>query len=286
MEIRQMRKCAKGPGPDKDFSYNGIVGNWWLERAADGTHQRAYTNIAKYIRNSIPRDPRLIVDYACGAGNLISRLCRRFPRSRIAGLDGSSLLLGLALKRVSRLPRSCTKRISLIETLLPGPIPLQSRADLVVFCFPNMTLSGDEEEMRSSGFHLSESDQRIAESLSRAREPGDDDCDIPDPQGVKQTLEYGRSVSGNLRRLLARGGTCVRVDMNDSAVTSGLHSSSCRYVSRKVRSTSPWMGRDPGCGSACLPRPFSDPKCWKMCSQTEDERDKNGGYLITILRAI
>ena len=164
----QIRRSAGRTRPGRDFSYNDRVGHWWLKRSADRAHQRAYRNIAHFIRESIPRDPGLILDYACGAGNLLSLLCRRFPHSRLAGLDGSSLLLDLAEKRLSRLPRDCARRISLTETSLPGRIFLRERADLVVYCFPNMIPSRTEEKMRGPEFHLGKQDQKIARSLSRS----------------------------------------------------------------------------------------------------------------------
>jgi hypothetical protein len=258
-----------------------------LKRSADRAHQRAYGNIANFIRKSILCDPGLILDYACGAGNLLSLLCRRFPHSRLAGLDGSSLLLDLAEKRLSRLPHDCARRISLTETSLPGRISLRERADLVVYCFPNMIPSCTEEKMRGPRFHLGKHDQKIAQSLSRARERGDDDCDIPKPQIVRRALEYGRSVSKNLRNLLVQGGTCVRAEY----ATTQRHEWSPLELMKvsfeegsldtamdgiKIR---PWF-------RVLASAYFRSRVLEDVFEQTEDERDKNGGYLITILRAI
>ena len=92
----QIRRRASGFKPAPRFSYNGEAGKWWQERAGNAAHRRAYRTIADFIRDSLPLPPRLILDYACGAGNLIALLVRRFPTSQIIGLDGSSLLLDLA----------------------------------------------------------------------------------------------------------------------------------------------------------------------------------------------
>jgi hypothetical protein len=258
-----------------------------LKRSADRAHRRAYGNIADFIRKSIPRDPKLILDYACGAGNLLSLLCRRFPHSRLTGLDGSSLLLDLAEKRLSRLPRDCTRRVSLTETSLPGRISLHKRADLVVYCFPNMIPSRTEEKMKGPGFQLGKQDLKIARSLSQVREPGDDDYDIPKPQTIRRTLEYGRSVSKSLRNLLVQGGTCVRAEYATTRrhewsplelLLVSFEEGSLDTVmdGAKIR---PWF-------RVLASAYFRSRVLEDVFEQTEDERDKNGGYLITILRAL
>src|SRR5512147_212037 len=101
-----------------EFSYNGDVGRWWLARSLDGSHRRAYRNIAGFIRDSFFREPGIIVDYACGSGDLLALLSLRFQSSKLMGLDGSSFLLGLARRRISTLPAECAGRISLIQTAL------------------------------------------------------------------------------------------------------------------------------------------------------------------------
>ena len=283
----QKRQSAGRTKPDRGFTYNDAVGDWWLKRSADRAHQRAYRNIANFIRESIPRDPKLILDYACGAGNLLSLLCRRFPHSRLVGLDGSSLLLDQAQKRLSRLPRACTRRISLTETSLPGRISLRERADLVVYCFPNMIPSRIEEKMSGPGFHLDKQDQKSARSLSRAREPGDGDYDLPKPQTIRRTLEYGRSVSKNLRNLLVQGGTCVRAEYATTRrhewsplellqVSFEEGSLDTAMDGTKIR---PWF-------RVLASAYFRSRVMEDVFQQTGDRRDKNGGYLITILRAI
>ena len=283
----QVHRSSRGRRPGRDFSYNDRVGDWWLKRSADCAHRRAYGNIANFIRKSIPRDPGLILDYACGAGNLLSLLCRRFPHSRLSGLDGSSLLLDLAEKRLSRLPRDGIRRISLIETSLPGRISLRERADLVVYCFPNMIPTRTEEKTRGPGFHLGKQDRKIAWSLSRAREPGDDDCAIPKPRTIKRALEYGRSISKNLHNLLVRGGVCVRVEYATTRrhewsplellqVSFEEGSLDTAMDGTKIR---PWF-------RVLASAYFRSRVLEDVFQQTGDKRDKNGGYLITILRAL
>jgi SAM-dependent methyltransferase len=283
MKIECSRQKIEGA---RDFSYNSAVGNWWIERAADRAHRRAYKNIANYVRNSISGDPGVIVDYACGAGNLLSLLSRKFPNSQLIGLDGSSLLLKFAQKRLARLPSGCARRISLMETCLPRPIRLRRRADVVTFCFPNM-MPAHSGKMRGVKLKLSEEDHRIARELSAATEPGDPLGYLPDPEGAADILEYGRSISKNLRQLLVRGGICVRAEY----ATTRRHEWSqleLLTVSFEEGSLETDLGGTPRrpwfrvLASAFFRSNVLD----DVFQQTEDERDKNGGYLITILRAI
>lgn len=270
---------------DRGFAYNGALGRWWRKRAADRAHARAYSNIADFIRDSIPSDPRLILDYACGAGNLLSLLSRRFPHSRLAGLDGSALLLDLARKRQSHLPRSCARRISLIEATLPGPVSLSRRADLAVFCFPNMMPYPPDENERNPGIRLSEADRETARRLSRASEPMS--AGFPKPQTMRNSLEYGRIISKNLRGLLVRGGLCVRAEY----ATTRRHEWSPLELLRvsfeegtldsEVDGTrlQPWF-------RVLASAYFRSRVMEDVFQQTGDERDTSGGFLITVLRAI
>jgi SAM-dependent methyltransferase len=258
--------------PGKRFLYNGEMARWWLQRSMDYSHRRAYRKIADFIRDSYRRDPKMIVDYACGAGNLLSLLSYRFPNSRLVGLDGSSYLLGLALRRLSRLPRSCYGRISLIETALPRYNLLRSQADLVIFCFPNMTPSSEEENEREGKIRLKRNDSAIAKYLA--------------PK-APNALERSRGIAYSLRRLLIPGGICVRVEY----ATIHRHEFSRAELLKvsfeegsldtKVEGwrTRPWFRVQ--ASAYFRSRVLED-----VYQHTGDERDRNGGYLITVLRAV
>jgi SAM-dependent methyltransferase len=274
-------------GLGRKFSYNDKVALWWLERANDNAHKYAYKNIANFIRASFRGSPRLIVDYACGAGNLLSLLSRRFAHSKLVGLDGSSLLLGLAERRFSRLPHDCAKRISLIETPLPKPDLLRSCADLVVFCYPNMMSYSREEESRAEPFQVGKIDRTIARSLSLAKETSRGEGELPDPLTVQNTLERGRCISRNLRSLLVRGGICVRVEY----ATTRRHEWSALELQQvsfeegtldtRVDRISPRKWFRVLASAYFRSRVLED-----VYQQTGDKRDRNGGYLITVLRAL
>lgn len=265
--------------------YSGRVGLWWAECAANGAHQRAYANVASFIRESIHRDPKFIVDYACGAGNLLSILSRRFPKSLLAGLDGSSTMLNLASNRLSHLPRSCSQRISLIKTFLPAKVSLPRRADLAVFCFPNMVQFHARKATAGSQSRLSKRDRIIAQSLARSDISGNDrNLDF---RTAKRALECAREISRNLRSLLVRGGICVRVEY----ATTRRHEWSPLELMR-VCFEEGSLDADEG-GMPIRPwfrvlasAYFRSRVMQDVYEQTGDERDNGGGYLITVLRAI
>jgi SAM-dependent methyltransferase len=258
--------------PGEEFLYSGEVGRWWLQRSMNRSHERAYRNIADFIRASYRRDPKVIVDYACGAGNLLSLLSSRFPNSKLVGLDGSSFLLGLALRRFLRLPRSRVGRISLIETPLPKPNLMLERADLVIFCFPNMMPFSEEEDARGNKWSSNPDDRTIARRLA------------PDSPGV---LEWSRAISCNLWQLLVPNGICVRIEY----ATVNRHELSpeeLRQVSFEEGSLDEDVGgQKPRQWFHVLASAYFRSRVLEdVYQQTEDERDRNGGYLITVLRAV
>jgi SAM-dependent methyltransferase len=269
----QTSKAKEDKKPDKGFSYNGAIARWWLRRSMDYSHVRAYKKIADFIRASYRRDPRMIVDYACGAGNLLFLLSDRFRNSRLVGLDGSSYLLNLALRRLSRLPHRCSNRISLIETSLPMLDFSRCQADLVIFCFPNMVLSSEDEKNEREGkIRLGRSDWAIAKYFA--------------PE-APYALELGRSISHNLRRLLIPGGICVRVEYA-TVNRHELSPAELLQVSFEEGSLDTevggWMPRQwfrVQASAYFRSRVLDD-----VYQQTGDERDRNGGYLITVLRAV
>ena len=265
--------------------YGGKVGLWWAERAANGAHQRAYENVANFIRDSIRRDPEFIVDYACGPGNLLSLLSRRFPQSRLAGLDGSPLMLDLANRRLSRLPRSCSRRISLIKTFLPAKVSLSRRADLAVFCFPNMVRFRARKAPAGLQSRSDKRDRIIAQSLARAAKSGNDRD--ADPRTLKHTLECARDISRNLRSLLVRGGICVRVEYATTRRHEWTPLELMRVCFEEGSLDADTSGRPIRPWFKVLASAYFRSRVMEdVYEQTGDVRDKDGGYLITVLRAI
>jgi len=132
-------------------SYNQRVGNWWDDQSNNPPHKRAYKNICQYLKKNLPtgkKNPRYIVDYACGNGAFLKELAVQFPKSKIVGYDGSSLMLGFARERLALvnieaelMPISKTfdnkgPRVRLAETILPNFKFPKHKADVAVFLFP------------------------------------------------------------------------------------------------------------------------------------------------------
>jgi SAM-dependent methyltransferase len=264
---------TKSAKSGEGFSYNGEVGHWWRRRSLETAHRRAYAKIADFIRASYSQAPRLIVDYACGAGNLLSLLSHRFPHSKLVGLDGSSLMLSLARQRLSNLPRHCAQRISLVETALPNFALSQAQADLVVFCFPHMMPYSSEVEMQDWRAGLDKKDREIALNLAYPEDPF--------------TLEQSRYVALNLRHLLIRGGICVRVEYA-SLKREALSLPELLRVSFEEGSLDTEVeGRMPRQWFHLLASAYFRSKVLEdVYQQTGDERDRNGGFIITVLKAI
>jgi SAM-dependent methyltransferase len=260
-------------------AYNEGLGRWWYSRANDPAHDYAYRNIARYLRASLFRSPRLIVDYACGAGNLLSRLVDSFPDSRMVGLDGSPFLLGLARRRLGR-----RERVTLVETALPNFDLPGIQADLVIFALPNMVPSPGSYDLQQAGRFLKKAGRAVARWLVYA---GDQDDRDEDSETRFSTLLLGRLVSLNLRRLLKPGGLCVRIEYGK--------------VRRHELSAMELMRVSFEEGSLDLPVSGKLPEQWfrvlassyfrsriieDVHQQTGGRENRRGGYLITVLRAV
>jgi SAM-dependent methyltransferase len=272
---------------NREFPYDGMTGEWWLQRAADRAHDRAYKNIAGFVRNSMRHDPHLIVDYACGAGDLLARLSLLFTHSRLLGIDGSSLLLEKAESRFSKLPAGCAARIRLIQSTLPSKAGLYERADLTFYTFPNMMPFDAEDEKKSAGLLLDEIDRKLARKLLETCVPDQADRHLLCSSPRWNPLEHSRSISRDIRRLMKRGGICVRAEY---ATTRRHEWSECelRQVSFEEGSLDTIMD-----GTRLRPwfrvlasSYFRSKVLDDVFQQTGDEQDRSGGYLITVLRAI
>ena len=269
------------------FSYDGAVGRWWLKRSLDACHRRAYGNIADFIRDSFTREPAMIVDYACGPGHLLSLLSARFRNSKLVGLDGSSFLLELARRQFESLPPGYSERVRLINTPLPNLSVMRGQADLAIFCFPNMVPFPGENGPGDRRLWLNENERQVAKSLSRAADACDGTDGPSDPAANQYVLEQGRCISLNLRRLLTRNGICIRIEyatiqrhelspLEQSHVSFEEGSLDCRVEGKACRQ---WF-------RLLASAYFRSGVLKDVYEQTGDDRDRNGGYLITVLRAI
>jgi SAM-dependent methyltransferase len=257
-------------------SYEDVLGRWWLRQSENAAHRRAYSRIARYVHDSFHRPLRLIVDYGCGTGALLSRLAWRYPRARLVGLDGSAFMLEQARRRIRRLGPGVIDRIRLQRIELPGFGPQRELADLVVFAFPNI-VPAQPEGFRPHAHRLTADERYIVRALAHASDA---------PGGHGDGLR-DRLIALNLRNLLKPGGYCVRVEycgarrdelsrrdlaragMEEGSLDLTIEGRRPRQWFRLVAST--W---------------FRSGVMEDVAHQHGSNRTGPGGYVITVLRAV
>jgi SAM-dependent methyltransferase len=274
-------------------AYEDKLGDWWLSRARDPSHSHAYRKIAEYLRASLKRPPRLVVDYACGPGDLLARLSAIFPDSRLVGLDGSNYLLGLARRRLAHLQHESARRTTLIQTPLPCFDLPAMEADLALLVFPNMLQIVEARGRRRlpkcgslRQTKLGPSELAIARSLSRSTDAGARDPD-DDPETIHSFLLQARLVSLNLRGLLKRGGLCVRVEYG-RAQRHELSEIDMLRISFEEGSLDMRVdGKLPRQWFRMLASSYCGSRVIEDVDQQAGKRNGGpGGYLITVLRAV
>jgi hypothetical protein len=128
---------------------------------------------------------------------------------------------------------------------------------------------------------LSRNDRKIAQYLVSGEDSSED------APAIQSGIEQGRVISLNLRRILKRGGICVRVEyattrrheFSPSELT--LVSFEEGSLDSRVNGMTPHLWFRVLASSYFRSRVLED-----VYEQTADERDKNGGYLITVLKAV
>jgi SAM-dependent methyltransferase len=270
-------------------SYDREVGQWWRQQANDGSHQAAYRKVADYCRKLFPdSEPGIVIDYACGPGLLLTRLCRRFPESLVVGIDGSNVQLEDAYERLRRIGKDTLERVSLVESHLPNFSLPSYKADLLVYCFPNLVATTDDQPYYDKHGYKKKRDTVVARRLAKAREPDPEEETVFDePDEIFDGLMTGKVISRNIRKLLRRGGYCVRVEyanaprdeltklvqqrsaFEEGSLKKKVKSSKAKRLFKLVDSTY-----------------VRSKVILDVYHQTRDESDLTGGYLINLLKAI
>ncbi len=267
-------------------TYDHTLGQWWQSRSSDAAHRYAYRKIADHMKSFFPGVPEKIIDYGCGGGDLLSRLYRRFPESPLVGVDGSSLLLEEAGRRLQRLDKKWMQRVELVETELPDFSLPSGEADLLIFAFPNIVPDPDKDEFDEEC--LEDEEFEVAEYLSEAREPDPEDETVTDDsETLYDSLMTDRILSHNLRRLLKRGGICVRVEYANSERDELTELVEQRLAFEEGSLNRPVDGYRLKPLFAQLDSAYLRSKVIEdVYHQTGDEDDKEGGYHLTSLYAL
>ena len=190
-------------------TYNKKVGLWWRQRTSDAAHAYAYRNIADRVFSLAKGKSSVIVDYACGFGDLLVRLHSRLPHSELYGIDGSSFMLGMAKERLKRVSLKSMERVKMIQAELPDFSLPRQKADIAVFTFPHIVTP--PEVFRTYRRRYKE-DAKMTRFLSTAIERTPQDKALVDDDSLYEAMMIDRVISRNLRSLLKKGGICVRVD--------------------------------------------------------------------------
>jgi S-adenosylmethionine-diacylgycerolhomoserine-N-methlytransferase len=83
------------------------------------------------ILDRIPGSPRRILEVGCGTGRNLVRLCRRFPRASVAGLDAAGAMLDIARRAAAPFG----SRVDLRHGRYEAPVGGRDGFDLVLFSY-------------------------------------------------------------------------------------------------------------------------------------------------------
>ena len=266
-------------------TYNHTLGQWWLNQSNNRAHTYAYRKIAEHMTSFFGRPPKRIIDYCCGAGHMLTRLYHRFPNSHLTGIDGSSLLLALAGKRLQFLGKEWKQRVDLIETDLPDFTLTGSQGDALLFVFPNI-VPPEEPEEEEDDLHQPE-DLAVADYLAQAREPDpEEETVVDDEETLYDSLLTDHVISRNLRDLLKKGGVCVRADYANAPRNELTELVRQRLAFQEASLAEPVNGFRATQLFTLVGSTYYRSKVLEdVYHQTRDQSDREGGYLLTTLVA-
>jgi len=268
-------------------AYDGKVGRWWAQQTDDRSHANAYGNIANHVHSLLQKTPSLIIDYACGPGNLLLHLPELFPDSRFIGIDVSALMLEFTKKRLTRLDKYRSGQIGLLKTELPDFSLPKGKANVVIFCFPQILWGSDQERYDKNGYRH-DGDTEVAKFLAASQKPNPKDRWISDDaQMLSDSLLRGKVVSRNLRGLLKKGGICVRVEYGKAEREKLTELEQYRLAFEEGSLDVSMNGKKAAKLFDIVSSTYFRSKVTEdVYYQTKDETDRKGGYSITMLEAM
>jgi SAM-dependent methyltransferase len=192
-------------------AYNTNVGQWWVHKTRNAAHAAAYMNIANHVVQCARGKSGRIIDYGCGTGLLMKRLVDVLPAWKFLGIDGSKVMLRGAetWARTKRKGRSASLEFCLAK--LPDFSVSPPKATIIVFTFPNIVSVASGRRRFEEIFPK---DRDLARCLAVEQEREREGEGF---EALYDQLFMSRVVARNLRFLLRKGGLCVRVDYSQGA---------------------------------------------------------------------
>ena len=191
--------------------YDGAVGRWWQGRTQDEAHRRAYREVLRWVPHASPGAGLRITDYACGPGNFLMLMRRAFMEARLRGLDASALMIEEANARMRTSAGGQVNPVHLARATLPDFELAAGTEDVVTFLFPNLV--GVDSSV------LNAAERTLARRLSReVDDEGEGPASDEDPQEIYDAMCAERAVALNVRHLLSRGGSFIKVEYGDCEV--------------------------------------------------------------------
>lgn len=269
-------------------TYNNKVGQWWLDQAFNEDHKKAYRKIARFAQQHLKKEPRVVIDYACGPGHILCRLYKRFPKAEIYGLDGSKLMLDRTDERLRQIGGDFDERVCLVETFLPNFDLDLPKADLLVFAFPNIVVRTKDQPYYDLHGYQSRRDDVVAQYLADTREPDpEEETVVDEPDVLYDSLLTSKVISRNLRGLLKRGGICIRAEYSNAPREELTRLVQQRQAFEEGSLKSKLGGKRPKRLFKLMESKYISSKVIEdVYHQTKDESDKEGGYFMNVLKAI
>jgi methylase of polypeptide subunit release factors len=275
---------------DKEFvkgsaAFEGFLADWWLEKSNDPAHRRAYKNISSKMHQILSEagiaSPKTIVDYACGNGAILKSLATRFPKTNIIAIDGSKKMLSLAKSSLQQ--AEYESAIQFLHSPLPNfnlPTP---KADVVLFLFPNITISSRERRLIRK---QTETDPLILKTAKFLAKWNEVDSDFHADECLDDIFD-ARAITSNIHKILRKGGFWFHVEyanaprhewdeidqittlFEESAWPVSVGTTQIRTEFRLIKS---WFFR-----SAVM---------LDVYEQSGDPEDRDGGYIISVLESL
>ena len=258
-------------------SYDRHVGRWWVQRTTSAAHAEAYANIASYVARQARKRSGLIVDYACGAGLLTKQLAQLLPQWKMLGIDGSRTMLRHAEAWAGRMRKDRPASLEWLLAKLPNFSLPKPAADIVVFAFPNI-ITGDKERSHFEGIYPADSAEARCIAAKRGKAGA---------EALYDQLFMNRVIARNLRGLLRKGGLCVRADYSqgDRHELTRHDQVATMFEEGSLNVGTPRRMPDPFF-TLLDSRYYPSEVIRDVYEQTEDEDFLEGGYSVSLLKAL